>query len=164
MLKSLTVQQPFASAIVTGRKKIEYRSWRVSYRGPLAIHAGLSRRYVAESGADESKFAFGAIVGVVRLVDVEGRKGDYEWLLRNAVRLPVPIPLCGRMGLLPLPAAIDRRVRAAVRAIKPTWFDESRQPKLAPTSPQPSRRPAPAHRRARRLARTGTKSKGMPKP
>lgn len=38
-MKALTVTQPWASLIAIGAKRIETRSWRSSYRGPLAIHA-----------------------------------------------------------------------------------------------------------------------------
>lgn len=39
-MKALTVQQPWAWAIVHGGKDIENRTQAWSYRGPLAIHAG----------------------------------------------------------------------------------------------------------------------------
>lgn len=38
-LKALTLAQPWASLVACGAKKIETRSWKTSYRGPLAIHA-----------------------------------------------------------------------------------------------------------------------------
>lgn len=38
-MKALTLTQPWASLVARGEKKIETRSWRTSYRGPLAIHA-----------------------------------------------------------------------------------------------------------------------------
>jgi hypothetical protein len=41
-MKCLTLHQPWASLIVEGVKRIETRSWPTNYRGPLAIHAGLS--------------------------------------------------------------------------------------------------------------------------
>lgn len=37
--KILTLSQPYASLVALGAKRIETRSWRTSYRGPLAIHA-----------------------------------------------------------------------------------------------------------------------------
>lgn len=40
---ALTIKQPWASAIMAGLKRVENRTWRTDYRGPLAIHAGLSR-------------------------------------------------------------------------------------------------------------------------
>lgn len=41
-LKMLTLHQPWASLIAVGAKSIETRSWSTRYRGPIAIHAGLS--------------------------------------------------------------------------------------------------------------------------
>jgi len=39
-MKALTVQQPWAWAIIHGQKDVENRTQAWSYRGPLAIHAG----------------------------------------------------------------------------------------------------------------------------
>jgi activating signal cointegrator 1 len=38
-MKTITLTQPWASLVAFGYKHIETRSWRTSYRGPLAIHA-----------------------------------------------------------------------------------------------------------------------------
>lgn len=38
-MKALTLRQPWATLIAIGAKRIETRSWRTAYRGPLAIHA-----------------------------------------------------------------------------------------------------------------------------
>lgn len=39
-MKALTLTQPWAALVALGQKRVETRSWRTSYRGPLAIHAG----------------------------------------------------------------------------------------------------------------------------
>lgn len=39
-MKAITIIQPWASLIALGEKKIETRSWKTCYRGPLLIHAG----------------------------------------------------------------------------------------------------------------------------
>ena len=39
-MKAITLTQPWATLVAIGAKKIETRSWRTNYRGPLAIHAG----------------------------------------------------------------------------------------------------------------------------
>ena len=39
-LPALSIQQPFATAILDGPKRIEIRSWGTSYRGLLLLHAG----------------------------------------------------------------------------------------------------------------------------
>jgi hypothetical protein len=36
----LSIQQPFTQAIILGKKSIELRLWKTSYRGLIAIHAG----------------------------------------------------------------------------------------------------------------------------
>lgn len=40
-MKAITIWQPWASLLVSGRKKYETRSWATSYRGPIAIHAAM---------------------------------------------------------------------------------------------------------------------------
>ena len=40
-MKAITLWQPYASLIAIGAKPHETRSWGTSYRGPIAIHAGL---------------------------------------------------------------------------------------------------------------------------
>lgn len=39
-MKALTIKQPWATLIALGEKRIETRSWKTSYRGPILIHAG----------------------------------------------------------------------------------------------------------------------------
>lgn len=46
-MKAITLWQPWASAIATGAKCIETRSWKTNYRGELIIHAS-KRRNMAE--------------------------------------------------------------------------------------------------------------------
>jgi hypothetical protein len=38
-MKAISITQPWATLIAQGAKRIETRSWKTSYRGPLAIHA-----------------------------------------------------------------------------------------------------------------------------
>lgn len=71
-MKALSLTQPWATLVAIGAKKIETRSWRTNYRGPLAIHAALGFpldakilcRHSAFRGALESA---GYSVGVGRL-------------------------------------------------------------------------------------------------
>lgn len=39
-MKAITVLQPWATLLVTGKKHIETRSWKTNYRGEILIHAG----------------------------------------------------------------------------------------------------------------------------
>lgn len=45
-MKAITLIQPWATLIAIGAKRIETRSWQTAYRGRLAIHAGLSTRFI----------------------------------------------------------------------------------------------------------------------
>ncbi len=38
-MKALSLLQPWATLVATGSKRIETRSWKTKYRGPIAIHA-----------------------------------------------------------------------------------------------------------------------------
>jgi hypothetical protein len=94
-VKALTVQQPWAWAIVQGGKDVENRTQAWGYRGPLAIHAGnrisergmtavpsimAAERLVADE--DEirkrmlSDVVHGSIIGMVDLVDVHVQAGN----------------------------------------------------------------------------------------
>ena len=44
-MKAITIWQPWAELIARGVKLVENRTWRTHYRGPVAIHAGLSNKW-----------------------------------------------------------------------------------------------------------------------
>lgn len=76
--RAITVHQPWATLIAQGRKTLEARARPTSYRGPLAIHAGLAvhegaREAVAlcEEQGEIPRYTYpaGALVAVVELVD-----------------------------------------------------------------------------------------------
>lgn len=86
-MKALTIHQPFAGLIAAGLKTCENRTWATNYRGPLAIHAGLSEKWGSEDDwldfwehevpwgpgeclpRDDSDIMRGGIVAVCALVD-----------------------------------------------------------------------------------------------
>jgi hypothetical protein len=51
-MKALTLQQPWATLVAIGAKKIETRSWKTDYRGPLAIHVSKDNKYIHMRGKD----------------------------------------------------------------------------------------------------------------
>lgn len=55
-MKAITIWQPWASLLVSGRKRYETRSWATAYRGPIAIHAAKRpvRRTLDALAADKS--------------------------------------------------------------------------------------------------------------
>lgn len=123
-MKALSLTQPWASLVALGLKKYETRSWRTNYRGILYIHAAKTfpagaRRFAEVEvalGRLPSRIPFGAIIAVVKLVDIyptqeimqdisalERLYGDYSWG-RFAWRLAQvetiePIPYKGSRGL-----------------------------------------------------------------
>ena len=77
-MKALTLHEPYASLIAHGWKEVETRDWYTSYRGPLAIHAGLRKPDPTEQsrivfilghrGQELPPLTFGAVVCVCQLV------------------------------------------------------------------------------------------------
>jgi hypothetical protein len=109
--RCLSVKQPWASLIASGRKTIELRTWRTRYRGPLIICAGLSPR----RGTEFEIGPLGVSICVVDLVDVrEPLSGDdllsccdvspreLAWVLKNPRRFPA-IPVKGMLSLFAPP-------------------------------------------------------------
>lgn len=96
-MKALTICQPYAHLIAIGHKRVENRTWPTRYRGPLAIHAGKSRKFLGATGNQFLTFgepnygialadmAFGAVVATCRLaacVRIEDAPGHrfFPWL------------------------------------------------------------------------------------
>jgi hypothetical protein len=122
-MKAISLRQPWADLVVSGRKTLELRSWTVSYRGPIAIHASqtVSKEACQAFGIDPEGLTTGAIVGLVELVEIipideqefVDRKDEHlasgffepplqGWVLSNARQIE-PIPYTGRMNLFNIP-------------------------------------------------------------
>lgn len=74
-MKALSVRQPYASQIVAGKKRVEYRSWETSYRGRLWIHAS--------SRGEGSGLPRGGIIGSVIVYACVPCGGLWAWRLRD---------------------------------------------------------------------------------
>jgi hypothetical protein len=84
-IRALTARQPWAWAIIHGGKDVENRTRNIagSYRGPVAIHAGLAFADIAVNPTgswryDPSNLTRGAIIGVVDLIDVHHASDCWE--------------------------------------------------------------------------------------
>jgi hypothetical protein len=44
-MKALSIQQPWAWAIIHAGKRVENRTWSTRFRGPFFIHAGKTIRH-----------------------------------------------------------------------------------------------------------------------
>lgn len=119
-MKALTVCEPWASAIMLGRKPVENRDWSTNYRGTLLIHAGKSTRFLCETYPDGSavpmdRLTFGAILGTVQLTDciplrdapdTPWAEGAYCWIVTDPKPFDRPIPYRGLPGLFDVPENI----------------------------------------------------------
>lgn len=112
-LKAISLQQPYANLVASGRKTIETREWGTSYRGDLLICASLS-------GIGEPKGLALCIVELYLIrpmtpADAEAACIDVyprakAWLIRNRRVLRQPFPVKGQLGLYDV--EVDRSVLA----------------------------------------------------
>lgn len=121
-MKVLTIKQPWASLIVEGYKRFEFRGWKTKYRGELLIHAGKSvdkeayerlKKYLTE-------MPLGKIIGKVELTDcikttpeffkeiIKENKDiytkssfneEYAWQMEVKEKFEKPIEINGKLGL-----------------------------------------------------------------
>lgn len=71
-MKVLTIKQPWATLIMQGDKRFEFRSWQTKYRGELLIHAGkgIDKEAVKRlANYLPQELPQGKILGKVTLVD-----------------------------------------------------------------------------------------------
>ncbi|CAD6513538.1 conserved hypothetical protein [metagenome] len=118
-MKCLSVSQPFADLIISGKKIIELRNWNTNFRGEFLIHAPIKIRIEdAKRLKINKKFVTGAIIGKAELYDVKkynsikevstdkklhyASKNFYSksfgFILKNAKPLRIPIPCKGKLG------------------------------------------------------------------
>jgi ASCH domain len=90
-LMALSVRQPYAEQILTGHKRIEYRSWPTRKRERVWIYA--SKTLEAEHVTLVKMFQLpgGVIVGSVAITGCtyNARTGLYEWALADPERCAV---------------------------------------------------------------------------
>ena len=121
-MKVLTIKNPWASLIINGYKKYEFRSWKTKYRGKILIHASLKDEKIVQKRFSNYNLNYinGAIIGETTLVDcivvdeafqkelinidplVYGRSNhveQYAWQLDNIIKYEKPIYIKGKLGL-----------------------------------------------------------------
>ncbi len=121
-MKVLTIKEPWASLIIEGYKKYEFRSWKTKYRGKILIHAGMSleKDMLKRFENYNINCSKGEIIGEAEIVDcilvdkafndklkkidpvVYGRSNHvetYAWKLENVKKYDTKIPIKGKLGL-----------------------------------------------------------------
>ncbi len=120
-MKCLSLRQPFAELIVSGRKTIELRSWNTDHRGRFLVHASLKtdKEACRRFGIDPDTLRNGALVGSANIdevktyktlksfmADTSGHRATgaafhvptYGFRISKPERLKRPIACKGRLG------------------------------------------------------------------
>jgi len=122
-MKVVSIREPYATLIKDGIKKVETRSWKTKYRGPIYIHSCVAKSKIKERVKDliKSELQYGYIICKAELIDciymdeeyiekvkkedynnyICGRYeiGRYAWVLDNIETLDKPIKIKGQLGL-----------------------------------------------------------------
>ena len=168
-MKAISLRQPWADLILQGRKTLELRSWKVSHRGMLAIHASqtVERGACEAFGMDPERVTAGALVGTVELTgivelseaDYETRKGEhlaagwfgykaplYGWELASPRPLAEPVPMRGHMQLFNVPdpqGSTDKVISEPEYAPAMLTVDTTRRSVSAPMPPESNQLTSP---------------------
>ena len=139
-LRTLSLQQPFASAIIDGPKRIENRSWKAALKEGgewIAVHA--SKGWYPDLDWDEMRRLWpelpqrtdltrGALLGtmfvkgIVPYEEVEADPwafGPWCWVVTKVIALPRPIPCSGNRSLWKL--SEDIRVQARQQLLEANY-------------------------------------------
>jgi hypothetical protein len=119
-MKALSIQQPWAWAIMCAGKNIENRTWDTRFRGRFLVHAGMrfdkvgyfwlmTHRSILQAGLpDIDSFPRGRIIGSVEIDGVctaslsPWFQGPFGFELRDPKRFS-PIPYKGKLGFFNVP-------------------------------------------------------------
>ena len=122
-MKTITIKQPWATLIMQGDKRFEFRNWQTAYRGELLIHAGKSIDKEAIKRLEKylpKELPLGKILGKLRLLycikispefkeellkenrDIYTKssfKENYGWQVDNVQVFDEPIEAKGHLSL-----------------------------------------------------------------
>ncbi len=118
--KCLSLKQPYAELLVSGKKTIEVRKWNTKFRGQFFVHASknINEEACKRLKIDQAKLVTGAIVGEANLYNVISYRTKnsflkdinkhfassnydnpkYGFMVNQAKRLVTPIPIRGKLG------------------------------------------------------------------
>jgi hypothetical protein len=130
-MRVLSVRQPWASLIASGKKRVELRSWWTAYRGPVLIVSGTTPwrgEHGFELGPRGVSICLVDLADCLEYDDTRDRKRSclpdhidlndgkqwYSFVLERprAVR---SVPVKGKLGLYKADAALERIAATAVR-------------------------------------------------
>jgi predicted transcriptional regulator len=119
-MKCLSLKQPYAELLVSGKKTIEVRKWNTKFRGRFLVHASknINEEACKRLKIDQTKFVTGSIIGKANLYDIISygsknsflkdknkhfassnyNKPKYAFLVNQTKRFDIPIPIRGKLG------------------------------------------------------------------
>lgn len=118
-MKALTIKEPWASLIVNGYKKYEFRSWNTKYRGKILIHTSQSMEKKNKERFKDYNLDLkpGYIIGEAEITDViwideekhkelleansnvyKNSVNCYGFKIENVIKYENPIPAKGKLG------------------------------------------------------------------
>ncbi|MDD3453207.1 MAG: NUDIX domain-containing protein [Bacilli bacterium] len=120
-MKIITIKEPWASLIINGYKKFEFRNWKTKYRGNILIQASKNPdlKNINKFNDYKLKYASGEIIGQAQLTDcilVDNKlkkqlceqnnlvyenveENKYALSLDNVVKFENKIPCKGQLGI-----------------------------------------------------------------
>jgi hypothetical protein len=124
-MKCLSLRQPYAELLVTGKKTIEIRTWNTKFRGEFLIHASkkIDKKACEKYKMDPNSLITGAVLGKANLYDVKFYKNrnsflldvhkhlaaikftrpKYGFLIKKARKFRSPLPMPGKLGFFYVP-------------------------------------------------------------
>ncbi len=115
-MKCLSLKQPYAEFLASGKKKIELRTWNTRFRGRFLIHASMTiDKYACKYfRIDPETLDKGAVVGAADLVGVKQYIDNTEFKKELKKHLAVKgysIPIYGFIINNPIRFKEPRRMR-----------------------------------------------------
>ena len=79
-MNCLSLKQPYAELLVSGKKTMELRNWNTSFRGKFLVHASknIDKERLDSLGIDHNKLICGAIISCAVLYDVKQYRNKIE--------------------------------------------------------------------------------------
>ncbi len=103
--RAISLKQPWANLVASGKKPIETRKWTTNYRGDLVICSSQKPKI----------YPAGYALCIAELYRIEPMKkehekracikvypGAYSWFLKNIRPIKPPTPIKGRLGIFDL--------------------------------------------------------------
>lgn len=134
-MKCLSLIQPYAKLIISGKKRIELRKWNTKFRGEFLVHASkkIDKKACERFGINPNNITTGAILGKANiygikiyrsksefLADSNKHLAEYEefstskygFLIKDAVKFEKPIPMKGKLNFF----EADKEITASLQS------------------------------------------------